>query len=387
MAKNDNVNSTHNFLVEQLLGWDKFERKSSKLSIIDFNLLGANWVPKKYTSRYQILNDLKRSCKLKDVSNSVKAKITANVTYLRSLMGQRYAFKDYILNTQHIPTIEFQEIYLSSIKNRFCKALDNLSVRYDRNSIRSLDLQESKIKLHDIGDYFTQVFSEEKTKLEDIIGQSIEFELEIELAEEDAYWSYWVDGKGSNFRLRFNKSNKDYPLTEAIQFIYHELLEHCSQMALWKREIDCRRMSPVWGLTCVHGPEQFLFEGLAQTLPLYIKSEKSNTSMMETRILLSLLSYLISNNVHLYINEGKSIEYCLKFAKKYLPWIRNDRFAEGLKSKSNDVLFRSYQYVYSQSFDFFYRMSSKLNDKEKKHFLNKCYKEVLLFDDLTKNFS
>jgi hypothetical protein len=369
-------------LIEVLLAWDRFERENHSQAIIDFNLLGQSaGSARHYDNRLDILQDLEQLAG-KSNSDKLQKRLTAHTTFLRALMGQKFDFETYVNRTQGVPKVFYSDEKLHASAEQARKALDELNIKFDKDLFEALRKLERAIPMSDIADHFRATFDQHKPALEKLLERKIDFPLKIEIVDVDAYWSCWVDTQDDVFRLRINSKSGDFTESKALRMVYHELLAHCCQMAIWKEQIANSEMDRIWGLTTVHSPEQFLFEGLAQALPLFLRNEQPTSPILNARMQLSHFESLVDNNLHVMINDGTTVEECLDYAKQHIPWSKCDDILTDLSSRSNHILFRSYQYVYPCSFDFFWDLAEKLSAEQKKRFLSKCYKDILFYDNL-----
>lgn len=364
-----------------IVAWDRFEKANGGHEIIDFNLLLAETTDREYKNRYQILQDLTA---LKEGSEDAKFnhKLDAHICYLRALMGQQFSLEDYVEATQQIPVIFFDDQVLETARQNLGEVLDEVGLTLGPDLRKEMERLTPIIPPKDLDDYYRESYGRHKKYLEDALGKQVAFELKIEIVEDDGYWSCWVDGAGKTYRLRINTRGWEYSEARILAMVYHELLAHCSQVALWTDEIAAGRLHHGWGLTTVHTPEQFLMEGLAQTLPLYLQNEYTTRPEMISRIHLTYFTWLILNNIHIMINRGDNIESCIDYSKKHIPWYETDKLIPDLSSRTNNLLFRSYQYVYPASFHFFLKLTGELSDGQKIKFLQRCFYDVLLYKEL-----
>jgi len=363
-------------LIEIIFKWDEFERRQNRIEIIDFNLLSEFKTRSKYKNRRDILSDLEFILP-KITDERIQSKTLSHITYLRALIKDAIPFHAYIENTQQIPVKYFSEAYIRQIQIELNLTLDELHIDFNEKTLDSLNALDSEIPDQDCEKYFSQIYEKNKPYVESHLNREFDFDMIIETVNEDAYWSCWVDSKDDAFRLRINLKAKPYTQTKVLQMVYHELLAHCCQMAFWREQIREGKLSRIWGLTTVHGPEQFLFEGLAQTLPLFFKNEFTDNILLQAKIKLSHYDALIWNNLHIMINEAKTANECIKYAKNYLPWTKENNIRNDLISRLENILFRSYQYVYPCSFDFFMKLANKCGELKPEF-----YSDILLYSDL-----
>lgn len=371
--------------VDIIVAWHQLEQQLDAPEIIDFNLLEADQSPVEFENRYQVYQALLNLLKTVD-DDKFRKKVTAHLYYLRALMGQQIPFAEYIENTQHIPVKYFDEDYLDAARRELISALTPLKINYGDSIYDDLEAVDEVIPNESLEAFFKEQFAKNRGYLEAALNRPVDYKLRIEMTSVDAYWSNWVDGWGDNFRLRINTFAGNYTRARSIQLVYHELLAHCAQMAIWKEQIDQGQMSKIWGLTTVHGPEQFLFEGLAQTLPLFLENEVTRDPVLIAQIYFARYSKLVWNNLHIKINSGESLEDCLTYATERLPWLKQQRILSGLESRSNHILFRSYLYVYPSSMDFFLELAYYKSSKGNHNLFEPLYYKVLIYNNLKNEY-
>lgn len=91
---------------------------------------------------------------------------------------------------------------------------------------------------------------------------------------------------------------------------------------------------------------------------------------------------LVQNNIHYSLNRGSSIEESLAYYRKYLPFVTEDKAVYDLRDRTRSPLLRSYQFVYSQSFETFYQLHLKLDATAAREFINKCYQEPVMSQEI-----
>ena len=158
---------------------------------------------------------------------------------------------------------------------------------------------------------------------------------------------------------------------------YHEIAAHAVQMSSWLQRIDQGDLHPIYGITTVHGPEQFISEGLAQTITdiLLKDSELPIQALMAREY--ERYRLMVYNNAHIMINEQGAIEEALADVSQQLPFESTLSIEAELKDRSSNPLLRSYQYVYSVSEDFFLKNVAPLSPDQKKILLPIIYREPL----------
>jgi hypothetical protein len=372
-------------LTSLLMGWHRLERGLKDQDIIDFNLIGRH-SKTTFKSRLQVLDEIKRLRPLVHDDKSPAAKrLSAHETYLRALMGEKTSFPDYILNTQGIPVRVFSNTYLAKRRGGLERMLAELNISFDDKTPDAFRQKEKSVPISRSPNEFSSMLTTHRKYVEAITSTKFAFDIKMEFVSLDKYWTYWVDGVTNKFRLRFNRHKIKHPFTrsQVTQYVYHELLAHCGQMSGWRSQIKAGKLAKYFGLTTVHSPEQFLLEGVAQTLPLFIKNADTEDPFLRARVYLSHYRSLVNNNVHIMINDGRSIEECVAYVARHIPYEADADIAPGLASRANNILFRSYQFVYPSSFDFFVDCAERLPDHAARQLISTTYRWPCTFDQLT----
>jgi hypothetical protein len=175
-----------------------------------------------------------------------------------------------------------------------------------------------------------------------------DYQIRVEFASEDAYWKNWISGNLSQHEilLRINTHPRQtwyrgFPETLVI----HEYCGHAIQMINWHRRIERGEIPGFLGILTVHFPDQFLLEGLAESLAYLLPGRLS----LESRsVLLRELHYyylLVLNNVHILANEqGPAVAF--EYASNRLPFTPKELINKEIHDRTKNPLFRCYQYVY-----------------------------------------
>lgn len=129
--------------------------------------------------------------------------------------------------------------------------------------------------------------------------------------QEDKPWIFWVDGdrvRGIEVKVNTHPLRTQIRWVEGVPEVLgtHEIGGHVTQMDNWKRRIDKGEMNPAYGLTNIPGPESWMMEGVANTVPLlfpdiYTKMTDFGKLELERQI----LAEMVRNNVHLRVTRGE----------------------------------------------------------------------------------
>jgi len=377
---NDNADQK---VIALLWAWHRFEKRNGGPSVIDFALTPPKGRVNVH-SRLDVLRQIEGI--LSESSDQLtRERLAAHATFLRVLMGQQYNFADYLSLTQGLPVHEFSQDYLDMCQSRLKDALSLLTVAWDRDIKKALMKRDRLIPKHLLVRYFRKRLVASVPVLSEYLGIRLHCPVTFKFVEVDEYWGYWVDGNWRRFRMRFNHVGSGLGESECEQFLHHELLAHCCQLSSWREAITNNSLRVICGTTTVHTPEQFIFEGLAQTMPLFLETSQEG-SVLSARIFLSHFTSLVLNNVHVKINSGCTLEDCITYVRKWLPTMSDGTIVSECMSRTLNSLFRSYQYVYGYSFDYFFRLSLVLTRAEQMNLLKKVFTEYLTYADINKEY-
>lgn len=182
-----------------------------------------------------------------------------------------------------------------------------------------------------------------------LTGTDAPFHFEIESANVDAYWAYWLDGGGANARLRLNLRRAQSTEVRARVFALREVLGHALKGASYAAR--CVQEDVPWvRLLSVHAPQQVLLEGLPQALPLFVIPDDEEV-MVRTR--LAHFGQLVMSELHLAINSGATVEQCAQLARSRVPYWTDEAISDILTDRSVNPQLRSYLWSYAAGIDWF----------------------------------
>ncbi|MEV5750703.1 hypothetical protein AB0L00_23015 [Actinoallomurus sp. NPDC052308] len=331
-----------------LRAWNRHELDRGAPAVIDFDFLPPEDDPPTPADRlttFERLSEL--TAEVQDPA--VLKRITADLAYLRALMGERPPLDVYIRATQGCSAAGWPTEYVTAKGEQARACLDALGVGWGETTITDLAQAEGHIDADAAPDAIRQAAAEYEPAVRRRTGSSAPYELTVETTSVDAYWAYWLDGAGQQVRLRLNMRNATFTKVQVRQFALHEVLGHGLQSA--SIATRCRIEDVPWvRLSSVHGPQQILLEGLAQAMPLFVSPDDE---ALISRVRIDHYLQLVRAELHLAINAGTPIEDCVRHARRRVPWWSNDRIAGTLTDRSTDPLLRTYMWAYVAGIDWF----------------------------------
>lgn len=339
--------SVRNEVEHALRAWNQHELARGGPAVIDFDFAPVDEEPAPVDrlSTFRRLQELLPQAQ----HPSVVQRVTADLAYLRALMGERPELDAYVRATQGCPATGWPSDYVTARGELARQCVENLGISWGANTSAELIAAEGQIAPEDAPDAIRQAAHDYEQVVRQATGTQAEFNLTIESADVDAYWAYWLDGAGQNVRLRLNSRNASYTKVQARQFALHEVLGHGLQSA--SIAAFCATEEVPWvRLSSVHGPQQVLLEGLAQAMPLFVAADDEQ---LVTRVRLDHYTQLVRSELHLAVNAGAPIEVCAEHAGSRIPWWSPSQIAGMLTDRGSDVLLRTYMWSYVAGLDWF----------------------------------
>ena len=371
------------YLVDLYRAWDAIERAKYKNPIIDFDLAPPRGFPS-IGDRHKVLERLENAAadlegETDTTAELARARLKASVAYLRALSGESIAFRSYIRQTLGVEPRKF-----SDERIRKQRALVNDQLRAHRGMPFSMD-QIARFRAH-FTEYnknkneLLKTFKDFQSKwvpklLKRIPVPMDEYKVNVTFANEDAYWKNWISGKLSEHEilLRINIHPRQvwyqgFPETLVI----HEYCGHAVQMINWHRRIEQGELPEFLGILTVHFPDQFLLEGLAESLVFVLPRRGELTKESYVARQMHRYYLLIMNNTHIIANE-QNTQTAFDYAVRNLPFTSTDVIQKEIRDRTQNPLFRCYQYVYGVAKESFLTALSRLEPKQGWKLLRMAY--------------
>ncbi|MEU2040463.1 hypothetical protein [Nocardia niwae] len=343
---------TRDAVEHAIRAWNQHEIDRGAAAVIDFDFCpSADEAP----APVDRLTTFRRLSELLDQTDepAVAQRVTADLAYLRALMGERPPLDEYVRATQGCPAAGWHDDYVTSKGETARQALEALGVGWGENTATDLAEAEGPLDPADVPDAIRQASTDYESAVRAATGSEAPYELIIETADVDAYWAYWLDGAGPRVRLRMNMRNANFTKVRARQMALHEVLGHGLQSA--SIAARCAIEDVPWvRLLSVHGPQQVLLEGWAQAMPLFITPD-DEALVASTRLV--HYTQLVRAEVHLALNAGTPIEECARHARSRVPWWNDGLVAGLLADRSTNPLLRTYMWAYVAGIDWFVNLA------------------------------
>jgi hypothetical protein len=356
--------------VRTLLAWDR----ASAADIVDFDVTGAAATEEFATEGDALpaLEALRAECA---PGSFLERRLRGHTAYLRARLGEPASdFAAYIDATQAVPTAPIPEAVIDGRRALAEHSLRRAGTSFGPRVEYELEALDGVVSIDSLPAAFRDADAALRPELEQALGHPLELEYDTGFIDDDGWWTYWADTAGGRFRLRFNRRGKA-SLTDAEvrQFTAHEVLGHFGQVHAYAQRIAAGELPLSAGITTVHTLEQFAFEGVAQTLPLWLRPPEEIDRLLLARIRLTHLCALVEHNAHLMVNSGESPERTAQYMLERLPHYQPERVRADLAARADDPLDRSYRFVYPAAIDTMVSATERLGSGRRRDMLRRLY--------------
>jgi hypothetical protein len=359
--------------------WDAHEIARGAAPIVDYDCSPPTTQAQPAESRLTVYRQLSRLLELAGDRGDYRLawEIRAHQAYLRELLGQHTPLDEYVRATQGCPAAGWPDEYVAERGEIARARLASRGIAWGPATERELDQAEGVIDADDAAQAIRDAADELEPRVRAVTGASARFSLDIVAVDEDAYWSYWLDGAGEQIRLRINLRRARFTRVRVRQFALHEVLGHALSCACYAS--GSRADSVPWVRTLsVHALHPVASEGLAQALPLFATPEDDE---LITRVRLDHYLQLVRGELHIAVNAGASVEECAAHARSRVPFWNDATIADALTDRGSNVLLRSYLWSYPAGLDWFAALADS-RATVTPDVLHAAYREPLTPDDL-----
>jgi len=183
--------------------WHSLELAHGRDPVIDYDCAPNADHVEPYPDQVAALDELV-SLRAAADDGPLLASLEAHTTYLAALIGQQIPLSDYVARTQGCGARGWSPSYVAHRKEVAQEALASLDVGWDASTWERLRELEGAVPAAEAGLLVREYADEFEPAVRKLTGATAEFRLSVETVEEDAYWSYWLDGAGHDARLRMN---------------------------------------------------------------------------------------------------------------------------------------------------------------------------------------
>lgn len=370
--------------------WNRFE-KQNNIDIIDFDLIRqADEYPGTFKDRSEVkrelgdlINEYKSSS---DKDEFILAKLIASQYYLRALLKETISFDEYVYGTMGLKPKLIPSAVLNDHLKIVIDAFKKISYQYNKADLERYE-EENRLSRDQIEASFKAFRDKVLPKFINWLDLKIDLKYRVEFVDIDAYWMNWIstDERGE-ILLRYNLNERQKWFKGSTEYlVFHEICAHAVQTLSWKQEIAEGRLNPFIGLTTVFSQEQFLLEGIAESLFYFYPSNPfSNYGLVS--LYTDHLSWLVMNNAHIMANQGGVFDEIIQFVQSYFPTWKEKVISKNLKERTEDPLFRTYQYIYGIALFYHKAIASQLTKEQKREYVLDIYKNVYTPQHLLSRF-
>ncbi len=338
-----------------LRAWNRYEIERGAHPVIDYDCSPTNSDVPAVANR---LEALQRLSELKAEADAIgegalATRIDADIAYCAALLGEHEPLDQYVRRTQGCAPKGWSDEYLQQHLERAQHSLAALGIDWGPKTMTDLMEAEGPLDVSVSAEAIREAAADLEPLVRAATGATADYDLTIESVDADAYWSYWLDGAGQKPRLRIHLRNARFTQVAARQFALHEILGHALQFA--SIAARCAQEDVPWIRLCsVHSPNQVLFEGLAQAIPLIVTPDDET---LTARVRLDHYHQLVRGRLHLALAAGEPILGLAERARRSVPYWTDSQIADLLTDRGANPLLRSYMWSYSAGIDWFVRLA------------------------------
>ena len=342
-------------LVEFYYQWNRFE-KTNDVEIIDCDLVQRSAdFPGTFNTREDAAARLEELIGRYKTLNArdpfVLHKLESSVMYLRALSGEDVPFPQYISETIGVLPEMIPEGVLAAARADCGARLRLTGYGFTPDDVEAF-LQENRLNAAEIVAEFELAQQIQVPAILEWLGLELTPSYELQLVDVDKSWMAEVrtaDEGTMSLKFNINEARVPWIRGDPECTVLHEVRGHVLQAAAWKEGLKMGAMPPVCGLTTLHGPENYVQEGVAETLswffPRALLSEAG-----ELAVRLHCMSELYWNDAFIMAGRSRSVDEILEFLDDHMLTYRtHEQRRKRLETATQDPLSRAYLYSYGIS--------------------------------------
>lgn len=362
-----------------ICAWDAYEKTRSGPKVIDYDCRPdpTDQEPRGRLETYRLLSGLSTEAD-KNGDAAMVRRIGAHLAYLRALLGERPVLDQYVQATQGCAAAGWPDDYVSGVGDVARSYLDGIGVPWGPDTEKELNEAEGQVELEAVPDEIRALTDKYDPLVRAATGTTAPYTLNIETANIDDYWAYWLDGVGENARLRLNLRHCRFTHVRLRSLVLHEVMGHALQGASYAHQAKQTEV-PWVRLLSVHAPQQVLLEGLAQAMPLFVTPDDE---ALIGRLRLVHYLQLVRAELHLAINNSASLDSCAEHARKRAPFWDDEQIGDILSDRGANVLLCSYLWSYPAGLDWFANLADHGDMETISNVLHAAFERPLCPTDL-----
>ncbi|MCD5313414.1 hypothetical protein [Kineosporia babensis] len=360
--------------------WHVYEVDRGGRPVIDFDC-SPDRAPRRYRpveSRLEVYQELTRlratAAEIGSGARQIGEVIRAHRAYAGALLGRRDPLYTYLRDTQGCDAEGWPEEHILQVRDLAVKALEGLGVRWGRDLNRDLLALEQPITGEEAAELIPAAARSLEPVVRELVRSTAKYSVRVQPDDVDDFWAYWLDGAGQDVRLRINQRYATFTMVQVRQFALHELLGHALQYASYTQVCAEDPDVPWVRLMSVNLPYQFMLEGLAQALPLFVTP---SDAALVARVRLAHYLQLVRGELHLAVNAGVPLIECANHARARVPYWTDATISDTLTERSANPLLRSYLWSYPAGLDWWAALADSADDQARDRVLQAVYRRPL----------
>ncbi|MBT0769334.1 hypothetical protein KIH74_10410 [Kineosporia sp. J2-2] len=358
--------------------WHAYELSRGAQAVIDYDCAPDRRPVPAARSRLDVYQQLTRcagkAAEIGAGARDIRDAVRAHRAYAGALLGRRDPLHTYLRDTQGCDATDRPEEHIQSVRDRAVRAVEELGIGWGPDLNRQLLKSEEPLTPEEAAEQIPVIARELEPRTRALVGTRAPCTVRVEMVDVEDYWGYWLDGAGSQARLRFNRRHSSFTVVQVRQFAMHELLGHALQSASYAQVCADDPDVPWLRLLSVNLPYQMMLEGLAQTLPLFLAPDDAP---LIARLRLTHYLQLVRAELHLAVNSGIPLMECANHARARVPWWTNATISDVLSERGADPLLRSYLWAYPAGVDWWVALADTADDETRNRVLRKAYQRPL----------
>ena len=371
--------------------WHRFEQ-ANNIAIIDFDLVQqGNNHREAFTSReeaeeqLQIIINNYNALPQRDIV--VKAKLEASLYYLQALMGKQIPFNEYVSKTMGILPRYIPEEVLQQKLSQTKQAYEKVGYTWNKEEIGRF-AKENSLSKEQIEEDFIAFRNTYLPQVLAWLDLNVDLKYKVSFVDRDEYWMNWIStDENGEIYLQYNLNKRHRWLKGSTELlVFHEICSHALQVSSWKEQLQRGSIHPFLGLISVFSSEQFIMEGIAQSLHYFFpRSLFSDYGLVILQA--DNLSWMVWNNAHIMANIGEEKRKIVEFIQSYLPSSSQEAIEKNIQEKTQEPLGRTYQYIYGISLYYHILIANKLSTEQKKHYVLENFRNIYLPKEIIEKYA
>jgi hypothetical protein len=336
------------FFVSTFRGWHRLEEQlDSGLKPVDIDVADPAIPPCIFQDRQEVVAHLDRLAEQIPATHvALIGNALAAATVLKCMIKTPVSLGQYVGNTVQLPIVNIPDDRLAATKANVIRALAEMDL--GRQELTELPIdRDPAASIRRVLPILPQTLQALAVKL-GIDSDALPFRVSTVASSE--YWKSWISGNAvEGLLIRFNKTpRRPYYCGDVMVLALHEVCGHGLQMMQRRISVSTGEIANAYGITGIFGPEQFVFEGLAQTVPDWgtrLGAIKPNAELCFARFY-EQLRVFVYHNAHCMLIGGACHKDVTEYVRCHLPAEPTTIVAREIGDRIDHPMLRAYLFVY-----------------------------------------